>query len=136
MTIHGLPSRHRFLIDLWRESKKPGKAVAFAKAHAEAQVGIPWVVAAEFLAGAIAADQDVEVIRECLGHYPILQSNRVIIRVYAEQYAELRLRNALIGPNDLWIAATALAAELPLITRNVRDFGKINGLQLTEYTGM
>ena len=80
MTIHGLLSRYSFLIDLWRESKKPGKAIAFAKAHTEAQVGIPWVVAAEFLAGAIAAGQDKKSSGNFLGHYPILQSNRIIIR--------------------------------------------------------
>ncbi len=33
-----------------------------------------------------------------------------------------------IGQNDLWIAASALEAGLPLLTRNRRHFGQIDGL--------
>jgi len=35
----------------------------------------------------------------------------------------------LVGQNDLWIAATALALQKPLITRNRRHFDKIKGLR-------
>lgn len=37
-----------FLIDLWREASSPGRATAYARAHASQQVGIPWIVAGEF----------------------------------------------------------------------------------------
>lgn len=35
-----------------------------------------------------------------------------------------------IGQNDLWIAAVAVQAGLPLLTRNRRHFGKIDRLSL------
>ncbi|MFM8720545.1 MAG: type II toxin-antitoxin system VapC family toxin, partial [Chthoniobacterales bacterium] len=35
-----------------------------------------------------------------------------------------------IGQNDLWIAAVAMANGLPLVSRNKRHFGKIEGLKL------
>ena len=38
-----------FLIDLWREAKNPGPATRFAQANAGKQVGICWIVEAEFL---------------------------------------------------------------------------------------
>ena len=32
------------------------------------------------------------------------------------------------GPNDLWIAAHALALNLPLITNNLSEFQRVPGL--------
>ncbi len=38
-----------------------------------------------------------------------------------------------IGGNDLWIAAHALALELPLVTNNVREFSLVPGLQIENW---
>ena len=48
----------------------------------------------------------------------------------ANAYAEIRraLAKQLIGRNDMWIAAHALALELPLITNNKREFSRIPNL--------
>ena len=42
-------------------------------------------------------------------------------------YAEIRLalEKQLIGRNAMWIAAHALALELPLITNNTREFSRV-----------
>jgi len=42
-------------------------------------------------------------------------------------YAKVRLalEKQLIGRNDMWIAAHALALELPLITNNTREFSRV-----------
>ena len=123
-----------FLIDLWRESQSPGRATAFARTHAGKQVGICWVVAGEFLSGAVAAQQDQVLVKRFLSNYSILHSSLPVIASYAELYADLRSRNRLIGPNDLWIAATALAHGLPVLTRNTKEFSRIKSLQLVDYT--
>jgi predicted nucleic acid-binding protein len=39
----------------------------------------------------------------------------------------------LIGPNDLWIAACALANRLPVLTRNVSQFRRVDGLEVIDY---
>jgi len=55
----------------------------------------------------------------------------------AESYGEIRsyLERAgnHIGNNDLLIAATAIANDLILITRNVREFSKIASLKIIEW---
>ena len=38
-----------------------------------------------------------------------------------------------IGPNDLWIAAHALAEERVLVTGNVREFRRVAGLEVEDW---
>ena len=39
----------------------------------------------------------------------------------------------LIGDNDVWIAATALAFDLPLVSPNARHFSRVPGLTIAAY---
>lgn len=48
-------------------------------------------------------------------------------------YRDLRKRGLLIGANDLWIAATALAYDLRLVTRNYEEFSRVAGLDVLSY---
>lgn len=43
--------------------------------------------------------------------------------------AELEMAGTPIGPHDTLIAATALHYQATLVTRNVREFGRVAGLQ-------
>jgi tRNA(fMet)-specific endonuclease VapC len=122
-----------FLIDLWREAVRPAAASRFAQRNAAKQVGICWVVAGEFLSGALAASHDAQTIAAFLARYPVIQSNGHIVREYATLLAELKQRNQLIGPNDLWIAACARALDIPLLTANVDGFGRVHGLKVVPY---
>jgi len=49
-------------------------------------------------------------------------------RYYAQVRHELELRGQPIGGNDLWIAAHALAEDAVIVTDNVREFSRIEGL--------
>ena len=48
----------------------------------------------------------------------------------SETYGQLRatLKKQPIGPNDTWIAAHALAMQLPLVTNNTREFSRVPDL--------
>ena len=46
---------------------------------------------------------------------------------------ELGRQGTPIGPNDLWIAAHALALDMVLVTDNVREFTRIPGLPLENW---
>lgn len=39
-----------------------------------------------------------------------------------------------IGPNDLWIAAHARALGIPVVTNNTREFAKVTGLAVEDWT--
>lgn len=52
------------------------------------------------------------------------------------QYADVRLalrQGKNIGPNDLWIAAHALALDVVLVTNNEREFSRVPGLKLENW---
>ena len=38
-----------------------------------------------------------------------------------------------IGPNDLWLAAQALAHSLTMVTRNTREFERVKGLKVEDW---
>lgn len=53
---------------------------------------------------------------------------------YAEIRADLRKRGALIGANDLLIAAHARALGFVLVTNNTSEFERVKGLTLENWT--
>jgi tRNA(fMet)-specific endonuclease VapC len=53
---------------------------------------------------------------------------------YAQIRAGLKLRGIMIGSNDLLIAAHASCLQLTLVTNNIREFGRIPGLKLENWT--
>ena len=53
---------------------------------------------------------------------------------YAEIRADLKKRGAMIGANDLFIAAHARARGLTLVTKNVAEFERVGGLSLENWT--
>ncbi len=56
----------------------------------------------------------------------------------AEHYAEIRVtleeNGSLIDPNDLFIAATARASNTTLITNNTREFSRVPGLKIADWS--
>lgn len=122
-----------FLIDLWREQRRPGMAMDFARRSKDLAVGLPWVVAGEFLSGGAAAGHDVDALALFLAPYAVVHSTDTIVSRYAHLYTAVRRDRLAVGPNDLWIAACALSLGLPLITRNTRDFGSLAGLTVLDY---
>ena len=51
-----------------------------------------------------------------------------------EQFARLRKQRVRIGTLDLRIAAIVLAKESVLVTRNARDFSRVPGLKLEDWS--
>jgi tRNA(fMet)-specific endonuclease VapC len=53
---------------------------------------------------------------------------------YAGIRADLKKRGALIGANDLFIAAHARSLGLVLVTNNTAEFGRVKGLAIENWT--
>ncbi|WP_165251871.1 type II toxin-antitoxin system VapC family toxin [Adlercreutzia sp. ZJ304] len=52
---------------------------------------------------------------------------------YAKIRADLEKRGQKIGPNDMLIAATAIANNATLITGNTREFSRVQGIELENW---
>ncbi len=50
------------------------------------------------------------------------------------KFQELRAKKIRVGTKDLRIAATALVNGVTMVTRNRKDFGKVPGLVLADWT--
>ncbi len=121
-----------FLIRLWRDAHSPERLRNLTP-FLDSEIRLVWVVKAEFLRGAVLAGHDQTLIGEFLKRYKTLWPDEETLGLYARIYANLRGQNQLIGPHDLWIAASARQHGLPLLTRNVAEFERIPGLEVIRY---
>ncbi len=53
--------------------------------------------------------------------------------MHSRIWSDLADRGAVIGAHDLVIAATALAHELPVVTRNPTHFERVEGLKVESW---
>ena len=68
------------------------------------------------------------LVEALLGRFPLLPVDLATARAHAQIWADLSAAGKLIGPNDLWLAATCLAHGLTMVTANVREFSRVPGL--------
>jgi len=61
---------------------------------------------------------------------PILAFEAEIAERAGKIHRDLQRRGKLIGPRDIFIAATALVHHLPIRTLNTKDFERIEGMVL------
>lgn len=72
-------------------------------------------------------EADVLAITESFTILPFTDS---VAQKAAEIYHKLRLNNQMIEFRDIFIAATCIVNELPIITLNRNHFKRIEGLQI------
>jgi tRNA(fMet)-specific endonuclease VapC len=80
--------------------------------------------------GSARLTQQLEVVLEVL---PVLSLEPEVDRRYGELRADLERRGTPIGPNDLLIAAQALALGLVMITDNVHEFRRVQDLEVKNW---
>jgi tRNA(fMet)-specific endonuclease VapC len=64
---------------------------------------------------------------------PVLPLETPVAEHYADIRARLSFQGALIGNNDLWIAAHVRALDKVLVTNNLREFERVEGLRLENW---
>lgn len=99
------------------------------------------VTASELLHGVHrASDANIRARRSAfveavLERFPLLPVDLGVARAHARIWAGLMAEGRLIGPHDLWLAATCLAHGLTIVTGNVREFARVPGLTVESWTG-
>ena len=119
------------------KNRPPAVAERVRALDAEDQLCMSFVTYAELLKGAHGSQQRAEVllvldklVREVTVLY---DAGLALCAHYAEQSVRLKAAGTPIGGNDLWIACHALAEKATLVTNNVREFQRIDGLALVNW---
>ena len=126
----------RYLLDtnicIYIAKRRPPEVAGRFERLSPGQVGMSMLTYGELLFGAEKsqhpqpATQRLEPFVELV---PVLELPANSPRHYARIRAELERAGAPIGANDLWIAAHAMAANLILVSNNLKELGRVSGLR-------
>lgn len=111
-------------------------AQEYMRKGSPAMFGIPAIVEAELLFGAANSNNPEEgrfCVESLLAPLRVIPFDSRCAMHYASVRADLKNRGCMIGPNDLLIAATALAQSAVLVTNNIREFHRVQGLTLESW---
>ena len=129
----------RYLLDTDTLSwlvREPAGAIArrIAQVGADSVATSP-VVAGELRFGAYRSGHAAlaERVDELLARLLIVPLDDAVARSYAGVRRALERAGTPIGPNDLWIAAQALADQRVVVTGNVREFRRVVGLGVEDW---
>jgi tRNA(fMet)-specific endonuclease VapC len=76
---------------------------------------------------------DEAAVGAFLRHVEVVDFADTCAAHYARIRAELKRRGAMIGANDLLLAAHARSFGLTLVTNNVREFARVRGLSVENW---
>jgi len=99
-------------------------------------IAVPAVVAFELRYGVarmVDAARRAAQLEAFLANTTLLPFDDDCSRVAAQLRVALGRAGTPIGPLDTLIAATALAARAVLVTHNVREFSRVEGLQVEDW---
>ena len=102
-------------------------------------VAIAAITASELLHGvhrlttAVARTRAERFVETVLASIPVIPFDLEVARVHARLDAELSAAGTPVGDADLMIAATAVALDYRIATRDRRSFPKIKGLDLVRW---
>lgn len=130
----------RYLLDMdicsYIRRKHPPKILAHMETLEPGTVGISVITYGELSYGAtrsVDRKRSLSDLERFIRLIPVLPLPKEAGDAYGEVRAVLSDRGGIIGPNDLWIAAHALAADLVLVTNNEREFRRVNDLKIENW---
>jgi len=132
----------RFLLDtnicIYIRQERPEAVLRRFRRLRPGEAALSVITYGELMHGAAKSSQReaaLERLRELFYWLPALPLPESAAEAYGTIRAELASRGEMIGNNDLWIAAHAVASGLTLVTNNEREFRRVRGLKLQNWAG-
>jgi tRNA(fMet)-specific endonuclease VapC len=123
-------------ICIYIRQKKPETVLRHLEKLRPGEAGLSIITYGELIYGAKKSKHSIaalERVRELTTVLPPLPLPEAAAECYGAVRAELETRGELIGNNDLWIVAHALAAGLTLVTNNEKEFRRVRGLKIQNW---
>jgi tRNA(fMet)-specific endonuclease VapC len=130
----------RFLLDtnicIYIRRKKPEEVLRRFRTLKPGEAALSVITFGELAYGAEKSAQRagaMELLRELAQALPVLGLPETAAEAYGTIRAELERKGKMIGNNDVWIAAHAVAAGLTLVSNNEREFRRVSGLKVQNW---
>jgi tRNA(fMet)-specific endonuclease VapC len=130
----------RFMLDTdtcsYVMKRSPASVIERLRKVPVADVCLSVVTRAELMYGVEVSPRratDLEALAAFLRYVETVDFTSDAAIHYAEIRADLKRRGALIGANDLFIAAHARAMKLTLVTNNTKEFSRVQGLSIANW---
>lgn len=130
----------RYLLDanivIYIRQKRPEAVLRRFARLRPGEAAISVIAYGELLYGAMKSSQReiaLERLVELRRALPALPLPEQAAETYGTIRAELESKGEMIGNNDLWIAAHALASGLTLVTNNEKEFRRVRGLKVQNW---
>jgi tRNA(fMet)-specific endonuclease VapC len=99
------------------------------KISENSEIYISAVTVYELYMGATTEGKEADV-RTITENFTVLPFTDAVAQKAAELYHKLRLSNQMVEFRDIFIAATCIVHELPIVTLNKKHFKRIDGLKI------
>ena len=130
----------RYLLDtnicIYIRQKRPEEVLRRFRKLRPGEAVLSVITYGELLYGATKSEQRVtalERLRELVHLLPAMSLPDTAAEAYGTIRAELESKGEMIGNNDLWIAAHAVAAGFTLVTNNEREFRRVRRLKMQNW---
>jgi len=103
----------------------------------EGSIGFSVIVAHELYFGAyksVRVSYNLETLRLLIADFALVGFDREDARTSGEIRAALATKGKSISPYDVLIAGQAKARDVVLVTNNVSEFERVDGLRLEDWT--
>jgi tRNA(fMet)-specific endonuclease VapC len=131
----------RYLLDtdicIYLIKHQPRKTLERFREHSPEDVGISTITLFELQYGVAksnARTRAANALAKFLSPLNLVEFDRFAASEAAEIRARLEASGAPIGPYDLLIAGVALSRQLYLVTNNIKEFQKVDGLKVENWT--
>ena len=131
----------RYLLDtnicIYIRKKRPEEVLRRFRKLRPGEAVLSVITYGELLYGAAKSQQRsaaLERLHELVNLLPALSLPERAAEAYGTIRAQLKSKGEMIGNNDLWIAAHAVSAGLTLVTNNAREFRRVRGLKVQNWT--
>jgi tRNA(fMet)-specific endonuclease VapC len=131
----------KFLLDtdicIYIIKRKPEKVFRHFRALIPGDIGISSITLAELEHGVQKSHERVRnqaALEEFLIALDVAEYDTKAARHYGIIRADLERKGKIIGGNDLLIASHALALSVILVTNNLKEFSRIHGLNMENWT--
>ncbi|MDA3810100.1 MAG: tRNA(fMet)-specific endonuclease VapC [Spirochaetaceae bacterium] len=116
--------------------RRPVELLDIFNAHVD-QMCISTITLAELMHGVEKSsmpERNLKNVEDFISHLDVLHYDNEAAMQYGDIRADLEKKGTIIGVNDLHIAGHARSKGLILVSNNTREFERVEGLRVTDWT--